>query len=208
MLHMTKTAVSTATDLGEFEALVATYDLDRQGDRIEPGAFAATIAQWKSTGRMLPLHWNHSSSAADIIGYVDPASMAEGESGLVVSGRVDIETDRGREVWRLLKANSVAFSFGYLATGERELSDGTRLITAVDLYEVSVTPEPANPNTRVLATKAGDDIRTAARAQMLRVLTEPEPVPTLDDLRARTKALRVDELARKAQPIQIASFEC
>ena len=71
-----------------------------------------------------------------------------------------------------------------------------------------MTPEPANPNTRVLATKAGEDLRTAARAQMLRVLTEPEPVPTLDDLRARTKALRVDELARKAQPIRIASFEC
>ena len=52
-----------------------------------------------------------------------------------------------------------------------------------------------------------DAVRTASRDHMLRVLTEPEPVPTVDELKARTKALGVEELARKAKPIQIASFD-
>jgi HK97 family phage prohead protease len=158
MLYLTKTAHATATDGGEFEALVATYDLDRTGDRIEPGAFSKTIAAWKASGRKLPLQWNHATSPADVVGHVDPESLFEDpEAGLLVSGQVDLETERGQQVWRLLKSNSVAFSFGYLTTGARELGDGTRLLTELDLFEVSVTPRrrtriPACWRRRVSAT--------------------------------------------------------
>jgi hypothetical protein len=43
MLQATTTAAET--DAGQFEAVVATYDLDRAGERIKPGAFVGTIAR-------------------------------------------------------------------------------------------------------------------------------------------------------------------
>ena len=52
--------------------------------------------------------------------------MVEARDGLRVSGRVDLDTERGREIWRSLKKNRIAFSFGYLATKERERDDGGR----------------------------------------------------------------------------------
>lgn len=51
-----KAAVSEVTDLGEFEALAATYDIDRVKDQIVFGAFAKTIAAWRASGKRLPVH--------------------------------------------------------------------------------------------------------------------------------------------------------
>jgi hypothetical protein len=36
------------SDLGEFSALAATYDVDRVKDRIRFGAFEKTIARWQA----------------------------------------------------------------------------------------------------------------------------------------------------------------
>jgi hypothetical protein len=49
-----KAAVSEVTDLGEFEAIAATYDIDRVKDQIVFGAFAKTIAAWRASGKRLP----------------------------------------------------------------------------------------------------------------------------------------------------------
>jgi hypothetical protein len=56
------------TDLGEFSAIAAAYTVDRQGDEIIPGAFGNTIDAWRNSGKQIPLHWNHSSRAENIIG--------------------------------------------------------------------------------------------------------------------------------------------
>ena len=56
--------------------------------------------------------------------------------------------------------------------------------------------------------EAEDLQAVAALYPMLQVLTGPKPVPSVDELRARAKALGVEELARKARPIQVATFEC
>lgn len=66
MEHLTVKAVATATDLGEFTAIAATYDIDRVKDQIVPGAFERTIARWEASGKNLPVHWNHSGAAAEI----------------------------------------------------------------------------------------------------------------------------------------------
>lgn len=155
MQHLAVKATATPTiDLGEFEALVATWDRDREGDVIAPGAFAKSIADWQSVGRLVLLHWSH--LADDIVGHVDPASMHETADGLEVAGRVDLDTDRGRSVWRLVKASTVGFSFGYLPTKTRQ-RDATRELLELDIYEVSITPAPMNNRTRVISTKSLED---------------------------------------------------
>jgi hypothetical protein len=62
MEHLTVKAVATATDLGWFTAIAAVFgNVDRDGDRIIKGAFAASIDAWQRIGRTVPLHWNHSA---------------------------------------------------------------------------------------------------------------------------------------------------
>lgn len=72
---------------GLFKALVATWDKDREGDRIVRGAFGNSIDEWVDVGRAVPLHWNHQHD--EVIGEVDPRSMTELSEGLEVSGRLD-----------------------------------------------------------------------------------------------------------------------
>ena len=212
MLRMTKTATVTEIDQGLFSAVVSTYDVDRQGDQVARGAFARTIRDWGSAGRVIPLHWHHSSEPEDIIGHVDPASMKESRAGLTVQGEVDLETERGREAWRLLKANSVGFSFGYLATKTHERDDGIRILDEIDLFEVTVTPSPANNRTRVLDLKSEDrddsEFR-ALKATWDRVHRqrdeEVRKERRLEQLVAEVEGRTKKEEA-KARPVQVKTF--
>jgi hypothetical protein len=53
-----------STELGEFSAIAAAYSIDRDGDQIVRGAFRKTIDRWRSSGKRIPLHWNHSRAGA------------------------------------------------------------------------------------------------------------------------------------------------
>jgi hypothetical protein len=145
------------TELGEFSAIAAAYSVDHQGDEIVPGAFAKTIDAWRESGKQIPLHWNHRARAEDIIGSVNPASMREIREGLYVRGRLDLDGSAvAREAWRSMKASALSLSFGYNAPGSRMRKDGIRELTEIDLFEISVVPSPANPDTRFLELKSAD----------------------------------------------------
>jgi hypothetical protein len=79
-----------------------------------------------------------------------------------------------------------------MVTDERERSDGIRELRGVDLFEVTLTPSPANPHTRVLSMKSLPDIDVSAVAK--------------EHYEAVVKSLAASE--RKSKPIQVASFEC
>jgi Escherichia/Staphylococcus phage prohead protease len=184
------TATATDSDLGQFEAIVATFDLDRQGERIARGAFVGTIARWQSSKKVIPLHWNHGGDPADIIGFCDPARMRETPRGLIVAGHIDLDEERGRQVWRSLKANALGFSFGYIATQSRE-EGKVRVLDEIDLFEVTVTASPANERTRLLALKALEEGCSAEGPGWL-------------------GSFDIDEksIAAAESPIRIAEFEC
>ena len=230
--HTTKAAdVTTITDVGEFTALAATYDVDRQGDAIQPGAFARTIQAWRQSGKNVPLHWNHSGDAGDIIGYVDPNSMRETAAGLQVSGKVDLaDSPVAREAWRSMRNNSMSLSFGYRVDKSHPLPDGVKALDEIDLFEISIVPIPASPSTRVLAMKSVDHeaddeppaeptepvdnspesraVRDMAREWMLTAMGVTNgngKAKTLTPDELREKSLR---LAAEHAPVQIASFEC
>jgi HK97 family phage prohead protease len=156
LLHKTApTATETTTDRGEFTALAAAYTVDRANEQIRRGAFQKTIARWQAADRPLPLHWDHQAEPESIIGVIDPASLRETDEGLFVKGHLDLEgSAKAREVWRLVKAGSVALSFGYLVEDSVKRDDGVRELRSLDLFEVSIVAAPANPSTRVLSTKA------------------------------------------------------
>jgi Caudovirus prohead serine protease len=87
--------------------------------------------------------------------------MREIREGLFVRGKLDLDHSQvAVQAWRAMKDDTVSLSFGYLATDQKRGRDGVNQLREIDLYEVSLTATPANPDTRVLAMKSTDPART------------------------------------------------
>lgn len=151
------TQAATITDQGVFSAIAAAWSVDRMQERIIPGAFANTIERWKSSGKMIPLHWDHKGDADQIIGYIDPSQLSEQEAGLYVEGKLDLEdSDVAREAWRSMRNGAVGLSFGYLVLNatKSEAGDDITDLNELDVFEFTITPAPVNPDTKVLSMKS------------------------------------------------------
>jgi hypothetical protein len=193
MDHITFKAVATqTTDRGIFEAVISTEAVDRENDVVLPEAMVSAFEGWTFSGRMTPLHWNHGSDPEDIVGHINPPSVKAVDGEVHATGWIDQSTDRGRHVWRLAKSGTLGFSFGYLIPygGAVKRADGVREIRKLDVFEVSATPAPMNPDTRVLSTKAVEEDE------------DPDRVPTHAELER--------ELLREgliAAPITAAAYQ-
>jgi HK97 family phage prohead protease len=140
---------------------------------------------------LIPLLWSHSAAAEDVVGHIRPESAKAVNGQVVVSGSIDQGTSRGREAWRLVKSGVLGFSFGYLALKAKKMPDGTRLISELDVFEVSCTATPMNGTTRVLSWKSRD----AARARR----EDPDHVPTTTELRAHEAELGLTDALTKLE---------
>ncbi|MFD5676119.1 HK97 family phage prohead protease [Streptomyces sp. NPDC127040] len=151
------------TDDGVFEAIVAAYNVDSVGDKIMPGAFGETLDEWKSSGNPIPVLWSHMSHDPDYhIGEVLEAE--ERPEGLWVKARIDLDSPKAAQVYKLLKGRRVTqFSFAY------DVLDGGPSKTKADdgesdsfelrrlkLYEVGPTLIGANQATELLDVKSAD----------------------------------------------------
>lgn len=196
MEHLQPVAVkaATTTDQGVFSALLSTYDVDRVGERVMPGAFKATIEAWQQSGKMIPLHWEHSSRPEDIIGYLDPKAMEETKGGLYVEGKLDLQdSETARQVWRSMKNNTVGLSFGYLVQQHQDQADGTKDLLALDLFEGTLTAKPVNAGTRVLSMKSVEELVQESGAEVLIVdpdslFIKADPEVEIPEPEAETKA--------------------
>jgi HK97 family phage prohead protease len=200
------------TDLGEFAAIAATYDVDRVKDRIRPGAFEKTIARWRASGKRIPVHWAHRGEAKNVIGSVDPATMREMPgAGLYVEGKLDLEdSEVAREAWRSMKDNRVGLSFGYLTVKSRR-RDGFNDLLELDLYEISIAPGPINPQTRILEMKSAAvaerdqaDLRRRCDELVLEAALGWEPLPEPATPVEAKSVPTNGELRRKAAELGIA----
>ena len=223
MQHLTIKAASTATDLGRFTAIAAAWSVDREGDQIVKGAFAATIKRWQESAKRLPVHWNHSGAASDVIGWIDPAGMRETDEGLYVKGQLDLEdSETAREAWRSMKNNAVSLSFGYMISKSRDREDGIRELLGVDLFEISIVPHPANEDTRFLELKGARettgvrDLATVLDEEFRTLKATWAKVQRQHDEKAR-KERRLEQLIaeveaesardeKRNRPIQVKTF--
>jgi HK97 family phage prohead protease len=149
------------TDEGVFEAIVAAYNVDSVGDKIAPGAFEATLAEWKGRGDPIPVLWSHMSADPDYhIGEVLEAE--ERPEGLWVKARLDLdEGSKAAKVYRLLKGRRVTqFSFAYdVEEGswvDQKDGQGHYELRKLKLYEVGPTLIGANQQTELLDVKSAD----------------------------------------------------
>lgn len=126
---------------------------DSYGDIIAPGAFARTLAEHKAERTTPAMLWCH--RADEPVGRW--LEMYEDQRGLFVRGKLNLETTAGRETHAHIKGGDVSgFSIGFLLSdGSRHRNaEGSWTITDLDLWEISMTPIPANKRARVSSVKS------------------------------------------------------
>lgn len=175
ILHV-KATVAATTEAGEFSAVISSVRPDRERDIVQPAALVNAMKAWGANAKLVPLAWQHNTDPEEIVGHVNPDSVKSVDGEVHADGWIDRDTPRGQQVWRLVKSNTLGFSYGYLVTDAVERDGGGREIRGLDIFEVSATAVPANADTRVLSWKSTDD--------------EPDPEQMRRDLEAQAEELR------------------
>jgi HK97 family phage prohead protease len=148
---------------GAFSGYASAYTKDLQGDKIQPGAFGQTIAAKKG---MVPILYNHDSGQLPL-GL--STSLAEDGKGLALSGRLATDTTSGNDAYAMLKLAAdigyrMGMSIGFIADDwEWDDENNLRTIKSVDLWEVSLTPFPAQPKAFVADVKTFRDFERYLR---------------------------------------------
>lgn len=141
-------------ETGCFEGYAAVFNVtDNVNDKILPGAFHKTLETARQQNRLPPLLWQH--DPAEPIGVW--RELQEDAHGLYVKGELFVsDIPRAREAYKLLRENVVTgLSIGYRTNEEsRDGESGARLLSSVELVEISMVTFPANDFARVRQTKA------------------------------------------------------
>lgn len=175
MLHKSFDILETKADgeSGTFEALVSVFNnVDSVGDRIMPGAYEKTLADWQSSGDPIPIILSHQwNDAMAHIGVADPKDVVETDKGLWVKGHLDIaDNPVAKQVHKLLKRRSLKeFSIGYRVPegGEKRAKDGANEIAEIDLVEAGPTLKGANAETELHAVKTALEVEEPPTAEAL-----------------------------------------
>lgn len=127
---------------GEFEIVMSTDSIDRDGEIIVKGAFDPLPAS-------IPVHAFHDFN--DPIGRAVPSYNADGK---LVGRGVYASTPRAQEVRTLVAEGVIAHtSVGFMAA-DREMVEGVPNIKTAELLEVSFVSVPSNRDAAVLLAKS------------------------------------------------------
>jgi HK97 family phage prohead protease len=139
-------------DKGLVEGYASTFGgaPDSYGDIIAAGAFAKTLV---NRSRPIRMRWNH---YGPVIGKW--TSIEEDEKGLKVKGELTPGHSVAADVYASLKHGAIdGLSIGYYVVESDKQKDGTTLLKAVDLVEISVVEEPANTSATISQVKSDID---------------------------------------------------
>jgi uncharacterized protein len=123
---------------------------DQTGDVVLPGAFTRTLKNRKASQiRMLFQH-----DPAEPVGTW--LAIEEDMFGLKVRGRLDLNVQRGRELFSLLETGGLdGLSIGFKTVyAERDRATNSRNLRAIDLWEISIVTFPMLEAARIAAVKA------------------------------------------------------
>lgn len=117
---------------------------DQGGDVVQQGAYRHSLAAAK--GRGVKMLWQHDPTQP--IGVWD--ELREDATGLFVAGRILTAVDRGREAVALLEAGAIdGLSIGYRTVKSTRDEKGNRILSELDLWEVSLVTFPMQAEARV-----------------------------------------------------------
>ena len=150
------------------EGYASLFDrVDQGGDVVRPGAYAASLKRLAADRRRVKMLWQHDPGRP--IGVWD--EVREDDRGLFVKGRILPDVAQGREAAALVAAGAIdGLSIGYrTVTSERD-GKGRRVLSELDLWEVSLVTFPMLPEARVGAK--ADDPGAELMAEAARALRD------------------------------------
>lgn len=148
------------TDGVEIEGYASLFGRkDQGGDVVQAGAYQKSLADLKAKGRSVKMLWQH--DPAQPIGIWD--EVREDTRGLYVKGRLLTNVEKGREAVALIEAGAIdGLSIGYRTVRAQKLRDqkdgmAARLLSELELWEVSLVTFPMLPDARLVTEEKGDD---------------------------------------------------
>lgn len=121
-------------------------EVDNGNDVVMQGAYARSLADLARKGRSVKMLWQHDPSQP--IGVWD--EVREDKKGLYVKGRILTDVERGREAAALIDAGAMdGLSIGYRTVKATKNDKGQRLLSELELWEVSLVTFPMLPSARV-----------------------------------------------------------
>jgi len=142
-------------DDGSFEGYASVFNnKDLGNDVIRRGAFLESISERSPKG--VKLLYQHKSD--EPIGVID--SLEEDSKGLKIKGRLAMGTQKGKEVFELMKMGALdSMSIGYRLKPDGykyDPKEKRRIIKSVDLMEISLVTFPMNPKAKVTKVKLAE----------------------------------------------------
>ena len=128
--------------------------LDRGGDIVMPGAFKASLADWRNKKSFPPILWQHNSRQP--IGV--PVELDEDEKGLKIKAKLILDVAAAKDARALIAAGAVkGLSIGYRTQDyEIDRTTGVRRLKKVDLWEISLVTFPMLPEAQISSVKSFD----------------------------------------------------
>lgn len=121
---------------------------DQGGDIVAPGAYAASLRAMLARQGRVKMLWQHDPNQP--IGVWE--EVREDSRGLWVTGQLLPDVAKGREAASLIAAGAVdGLSIGYRTKRAERDPKGHRILTEVELWEVSLVTFPMLPQARVAA---------------------------------------------------------
>jgi HK97 family phage prohead protease len=150
--------VKSVDDGGTFAGYASVFGtLDAYDEVVAPGAFADSIKDWQSRGKMPPILWQHRSDQPIGVHTV----MREDSKGLYIEGKLAVDdVQRAKEARSLLQLGAISgISIGYIPIEESYNRDtGVTTLEKINLWENSIVTFPANPDAQVTGVKRLDDL--------------------------------------------------
>lgn len=148
----------TVSDAWVIEGYASRFgDADQGGDIVVKGAYGPSLCRMQAEGRQVKMLWQH--DPAQPIGVWD--EVREDEKGLYVKGRLLESVARAREAAALIAAGAIdGLSIGYRTLKAAKTEQGRRLLTELELWEVSLVTFPMLPSARVGAKGETVDAET------------------------------------------------
>jgi HK97 family phage prohead protease len=136
--------VEGGTEISGYASLFGA--VDQGGDVVEAGAYGASLKGIAAAGRSVKMLWQHDPTQP--IGVWD--EVREDGKGLFVKGRILDTVAKGREAIALIEAGAIdGLSIGYRTVKSTKNTKGQRLLSELELWEVSLVTFPMLPSARV-----------------------------------------------------------
>ena len=130
--------------------------LDEQGDRVMKGAFKNSLTSIQKKSHWPKMLWQHNPK--EPIGQW--SRIIEDEKGLYVEGTLLLDVQKGQEAYAFLKEGIIdGLSIGYrVVEAHQSPHSNERLLTQVDLREVSLVTFAANEKATITEVKTNESL--------------------------------------------------